>query len=174
MDERSGRVFLAAAMMALSVQSAGCQVRLDELQRGARIRVVAPAAGVMWPARALVDSVSADSVYLHDLSDPPALRSAARVAVARASISRVEVPKVGAQTRMDHAGKGALVGLGLYLVWATTYVVHERRTCDPADCFGEGMAWIGLAWGVPVVACTGAAVGFLLPVRQWRRISLGS
>ena len=122
----------------------------------------------------LLDSVSTDSIYVHDLSDPPALRSNARVAVARASISRVEVRKAGAQTRMDHAGKGALVGLGLYLVWATTYVVHERRTCVPSECFGEGMAWIGLASGVPVVAGTGAAVGFVLPVRQWRRLSLGS
>jgi len=166
-------IVIGAAMISfLQRHVALGQTRLSELQRGARIRVVAPAAGVPWPARALFDSAGTDSVYLRELSDPPALRAASRVAVARASIRRLEVPIIGGRSRWDHARAGTLWGLGIYAVAAAAYVVRERSTCSGPDCFGEGFAWVGLVNGIPVAAGTGATVGFLLPVKEWRRLSL--
>jgi len=57
-------------------------------------------------------------------------------------------------------------------VLASTYIVHEKRTCRGPDCFGEGFAWIGLAAGVPWSAGVGAAIGAALPVERWHRVTL--
>lgn len=67
--------------------------------------------------------------------------------------------------RWDHARKGTLWGLGIYAAIAGAFIVHERMSCDGSDCFGEGMAWIGLAEGVPLSMLTGFIVGYAWPVR---------
>jgi CubicO group peptidase (beta-lactamase class C family) len=134
---------------------------------GARVRVLAPAAGVPWPAEGVVDSLSADTVFFRHLSEPPALRRMSRVAVPLASISGLEVPIIGTPSRIDRALKGGLWGVGVYAVFAGAVIVHESLTCKGPDCFGEGMAWIGLVGGIPLAAGVGATVGFALPIAHW-------
>jgi hypothetical protein len=143
----------------------------DLLRRGDRVRVLAPAAGVPWPAEARLDSLSDDTVFLRRMSEPPSMRLLARVAIPTASVARLEVPYSG-KSRWDHARVGALVGLGAYLLAATAWIVHEEATCTGPECFGEGFAWIGLVDGVPTSAAIGAGIGFVLPVRHWREIRI--
>ena len=47
---------IAVALILLAPHPAGGQTRLDSLPRGARVRIHAPAAGVIWPAKAILDS----------------------------------------------------------------------------------------------------------------------
>lgn len=68
--------------------------------------------------------------------------------------------------------RGALWGLAVYAVFAGAYIAREKATCREPDCFGEGMAWIGLAFGVPWSAGVGAAIGGALPVERWRGVTL--
>jgi hypothetical protein len=161
----------AAALILLASHLAGGQMRLDSLPRGARVRVLAPAAGVIWPAKAIFDSVSVDTVFVHDLSDPPELRRMTRVAIPMSGLRRVEVPIPG-RGHWVNARRGAVWGLATYLAFAAAYIVHEHATCRGPDCFGEGLAWVGLIGSVPVAVGAGATVGFVLPVRQWRRVTL--
>ena len=142
------------------------------LASGARIKIVAPEAGVPWSAIGVVDSVGADTLYVRSLSEPPLLRSASRVPVPFASITRLAISG-GRASRVGRAGRGALWGLAVYAILAGTYIVHEKTTCQGPDCFGEGMQWIGLAGGVPWSAGIGAVVGAALPVEHWHRVSLG-
>ena len=162
---------IAVALILLAPHPAGCQTRLDSLPRGARVRVLAPAAGVIWPAKAILDSQSVDTIFVHELSDPPELRTVARVAIPMSGLRRLEVPIPG-RGHWVNAQRGALWGLATYLVFAGAYIVHEHATCRGPDCFGEGMAWIPLVGAVPVAVGAGATVGFVLPVRQWRRVAL--
>lgn len=155
----------------LSLVAARSAMAQSPIAPGARIRVLAPAAGIIWPATAVVDSVSVDSLFLRELSEPPEMRRIPRVPVPFTSIARLEVPFAGT-TRWDHARTGVIIALGTYLVAATAYVIREHATCSGPDCFGEGMAWIGLAEGVPVAATTGVVIGLALPVRQWRSVAL--
>ena len=147
------------------------QLPLDTLHAGARLRVVAPIVGVVWPAEAVLDSVSTDTLYVRHLSEPPELRRAGRLAIPRTGIRRLEVPRMNSPSRIDRAVKGAVWGVGVYLAIAAIGVAHEESTCKGPDCFGEGMAWIGLIGGIPFAAGAGAAVGFALPVRRWQRVS---
>jgi hypothetical protein len=156
-------VLVSPSMRPLAAQT------VDVLPRGTRVRIVAPAAGVIWPARAVLDSVGSDTVFLRELSEPPSMRRLPRVAIPLASVRRFEIPTTG-PSRSAHARTGALLGIGVYLLYAGAYVVRERSTCDGSDCFGEGMAWIGLAERVPVAAGAGAMVGLAIPVRRWRAI----
>ncbi|HKW12666.1 MAG TPA: serine hydrolase, partial [Gemmatimonadaceae bacterium] len=139
------------------------------LPSGSRVRLLAPGAGVVWTAEAVVDSSTLDSIFVSHLSDPPALRRVPRIAVPVTAIERLEVPYEG-KSRRSHARTGALVGLGISLAYAAGYIVHERATCAGPDCFGEGFAFIGLASLVPFATVTGAAVGFALPVKRWQRL----
>jgi len=164
------RNFLTTALLSTPC-TVIAQSPLDTLHAGARLRVVAPVVGVVWPAEAVLDSVSADSLYVRHLSDPPALRQASRFAIPRTAIRRLEVPRVNSPSRIDRAVKGAVWGVGVYLAIAAIGVVHEESTCKGPDCFGEGMAWIGLIGGIPFAAGVGAGVGFAIPVRRWQRVS---
>jgi hypothetical protein len=159
-----------AMMLMVPVAFANAQTPLDMLPRGARIRVVAPVVGVVWAAEAVLDSLSADSLYVRHVSDPPPLRQASRVAIPRSGIQRLEVPRLNSPSRIDRAVKGAAWGLGIYAMVAAVGIVHESATCKGPDCFGEGMAWIGLVAGIPWAAGAGAGIGFLLPVRRWQRV----
>jgi hypothetical protein len=113
--------------------------------------------------------VSPDSVWIRRLSEPPELRAAPRVAIPMTGLTRFEA-STGRRSRWSNAGKGALWGLGVYAVAVTAYAVHERATCEGPDCFGEGLAVIGIAGLVPLVAGVGGAVGAMLPVESWQRV----
>ena len=152
--------------IAMSV-SAEAQPRTDGLAVGARVRVRAPET-VPFTTTAVVDSIGTDSLFLRDLREPPALRSVARLAVPMADITRLDV-SVGRASRWSHARTGAFWGLGIYALAAGALIVHESTTCH-VDCFGEGMAWLGIAAGVPTAAAVGSAVGFVLPVERWRAL----
>jgi hypothetical protein len=156
-------VFLPHLMMA--------QATLADLTSGARIRVTAREAGVLWPATAVIDSISAETLYVRSLSDPPTMRRLPRVAIALTSVSRLDLPRA-APTHWDHARTGALVGLGLSLLTSVAYVIHEHATCSGPECFGEGMAWIGIVALVPVGTTAGAMVGLVLPTNRWQRVDL--
>jgi hypothetical protein len=160
---------LVAAAILLTAAPAHTQVVSAGLSIGARVRVYAPAAGLTVPTRAVIDSIGPDTLYLRQIAEPPLLRSLARATVPVATIAQLDV-RAGGGARWARARTGALVGLGLYLVAAGVYVEHEHRTCTGPECFGEGMAWLGLAMGVPVVAGTGGVVGYALPDGHWRRI----
>jgi len=160
----------SALILIMPAVFANAQSPLDTLSRGARIRVVAPVVGVVWAAEAVLDSLSADSLYVRDVSDPPALRQVSRLAIPRTGIRRLEVPRLNSPSRIDRAVKGAAWGLGVYVVAATIGILHEEATCNGPDCFGEGMAWIGLIGGIPFAAGVGAGIGFALPVRRWQRV----
>src|SRR5207248_6131361 len=122
------------------------------LTRGARVRVLAPTAGIPWPAEGVVDSTSADTGFFRHLSEPPELRRLPHVAVPLASIRGLELPIIGGPSRVDRAVKGGFWGVAVYTVLAGAIIVHETLTCKGPDCFGEGMAWIGLVGGIPVAA----------------------
>ena len=162
---------VCAMLLLLPAAFANAQTPLDTLPRGARIRVVAPVVGVVWAAEALLDSLSADTLYVRHVSDPPPLRQISRVAIPRTGIKRLEVPRLKSPSRMDRAVKGAAWGVGAYLVIATIAVLHEKSSCNEPDCFGEGMGWLVLIGGIPYAAGAGAAVGFALPVRRWQRVA---
>jgi hypothetical protein len=162
-----GALFLIFA----TTTRAAAQGAVSDLAAGARIKLVAPKAGVPWSAIGIVDSVGEDTLYVRSLSEPPSLRSASRVSVPFTSIQRLAISG-GRVSRVGRAGRGALWGLAVYAIFASTYIVHERNTCRGADCFGEGFAWIGLAAGVPWSAGIGAAVGAVLPVERWHRVTL--
>src|SRR5690349_11562714 len=160
----------SALILIMPAVFANAQSPLDTFSRGARIRVVAPVAGVFWAAEAVLDSLSADTLYVRHVSDPPALRQVSRVAIPRTGIQRLEVPRLNSPSRIDRAVKGAAWGLAVYVVVATIGIVHEKATCNGPDCFGEGMAWIPLVGGIPFAAGAGAGIGFVLPVRRWQRV----
>ena len=162
-----GALFLLVAL----ATSASAQRVVRDLSSGTRIKLVAPAVNVTWSATAIVDSVGGDTLFVRSLSEPPALRSASRVAIPIGAIRRLQVSG-GRASRIGRAGRGALWGLAVYAVLAGTYIVHEKNTCQGPDCFGEGMAWIGLAGGVPYSAGIGAAIGAVLPVERWHRVTL--
>ena len=162
---------IAIALLALPSETRVAAQRVAELSSGARIKLVAPEAGVPWSATAIVDSVSRDTLYVRSLSEPPALRSASRVPVPLVSIHRLAISG-GRASRIDRAGRGALWGLAVYALLAGTYIVHEKTTCRGPDCFGEGFAWIGLADMLPWSAGIGAAIGAALPVERWHRVTL--
>ena len=145
--------------------------RVRDLSSGTRIKLVAPAVNVPWSATAIVDSIGGDTLFVRSLSEPPALRSASRVAIPVAAIRRLQVSD-GRASRAGRAGRGALWGLALYALVAGSYIAHEKATCHEPDCFGEGAAWIGFAFGVPWSAGIGAAIGGMLPVERWRRVTL--
>lgn len=156
--------------LAATTQSAA-QGGARDLSSGARVKLVAPAMGVTWNATAIVESVSGDTLYLRSLSEPPRLRSAPRVAIPFGSIQSLAVSG-GRVSRIGRAGRGALWGLAVYAVLAGAYVAHEKATCQGPDCFGEGLAWIPLAGGVPWSAGVGGAIAAALPVERWRRVTL--
>jgi len=162
---------IAGALLVLPPTTRLAAQRVADLSSGARIKLVAPEAGVPWTATAIVDSVSRDTLYVRSVSEPPALRSASRLSVPLASIHRLSISG-GRASRIGRAGRGALWGLAVYTVLASTYIVHEKTTCRGPDCFGEGFAWIGLAGGVPWSAGVGAAIGAALPVERWHRVTL--
>jgi hypothetical protein len=164
------RVVLCASLGIVLSHAVSAQTALATLPRGSRVRLLAPAAGVIWPARAVLDSSSAESLFVSKLSEPPAMRGLSRIAIPVASIRKLEVPVEGA-SRWPHARQGALWGLGAYLVFVATYVVHEKSTCQ-SDCFGDGEAFIVLAAGVPWATAAGAVVGAALPIRNWRVVDL--
>ena len=146
------------------------QPRISDLPVGARIRVWAPSAGVPVSTTAVLDSVRGDSLYIGKLREPPALRSMRQVAVPLTSIVQLD-ESAGRRSRAARARKGALWGLGAYALLAGTYIVHETNTCGgTSECFGEGMAWIGLIGALPWSAAIGAAIGLALPVERWRQI----
>ena len=159
-----------ALLVAVANRSAAQRV-VGDLSNGARIKLVAPAAKITWSATAIVDSIGTDTLYVRSLSEPPPLRSAPRVSVPFGSIRSLAVSG-GRASRVSRAGHGALWGLAVYAVFAGAYIAHEKSTCQGPDCFGEGMAWIGLAGGVPWSAGLGAAVGAALPVERWHRVTL--
>ena len=162
---------LAAVVLVLSAVTAAAAQRVTELSTGARIKVVAPEAGVPWAATAIVDSVSRDTLYLRSLSEPPVLRSAARVSVPLTSIRRLAISG-GRASRIDRAGRGALWGLAVYTVLASTYIVQRNTTCRRECVDDDGFAWIGLAAGLPWSAGIGAAIGAALPVERWHHVTL--
>ena len=164
---------VVGALLSLVVATtrSGAQRIPPDLASGARIKIVAPEAGVPWSAIGIVDSVGADTLYVRSLSEPPLLRSASRVSVPFASIKRLAISG-GRASRVGRAGRGALWGLAVYAILAGTYIVHEKTTCEGPDCFGEGMQWIGLAGGVPWSAGIGAGIGAVLPVERWHRVTI--
>ncbi len=159
------------SLVAFTTRSAGQRV-VPQLSTGARIKLVAPAAGVPWSATAIVDSLSEDTLYVRSLSEPPRLRSASRVSIPLEAIRGLQVSG-GSASRIGRAGRGALWGLAVYAIFAGAYIAREKATCHGPDCFGEGLAWIPLAGGVPWSAGVGAAVGAALPVERWHRVPLG-
>ena len=124
-----------------------------------------------WSATAIVDSVGGDTLFVRSLSEPPSAARGSRVAVPFGVDSRLQVSG-GRVSRIVRAGRGALWGLAVYAIFAGSYIAREKATCRGPDCFGEGMAWIGFAGGVPWSAGTGAAIGAALPVERWRRVVL--
>lgn len=161
----------AATLLVVFASLTSAQQIARGLSSGARVRLVAPEAGVPWSATAIVDSVSAETLYVRSLSEPPLLRSVPRVPIPFGSIRRLDVSG-GRASRVGRAGRGALWGVAVYAIVAGTYIAHEKMTCQGPDCFGEGYAWIGLAAGVPWSAGVGAAVGASLPVERWHRLRL--
>ena len=145
--------------------------RVADISSGARIKLVAPEAGVPWSATAIVDSVGRDTLYVRSLSEPPALRSASRVAVPLASIHRLAISG-GRASRIGRAGRGALWGLAVYAVLAGANIVHHETACRSGCVEDDGFQWIGLAAGMPWSAGIGAAVGAALPVERWHRVTL--
>jgi hypothetical protein len=158
------------SLVAFTTRSAG-QRAAPQLSTGARIKLVAPAAGVPWNATAIVDSLGEDTLYVRSLSEPPGLRSASRVSIPLGAIRQLQVSG-GSASRIGRAGRGALWGLAVYAVFAGTYIAHEKATCQGPECFGEGLAWIPLAGGVPWSAGIGATIGAALPVEHWHRVPL--
>ena len=163
-------MLLVAGLLAIAAPSASAQTPVDSLTAGLRIRLRAPEAGVPWRTTGVLDSVAAGTVYVRDLRDPPAVRGA-RLTVPLRSVESLEV-SVGRRSRWSRAGRGALWGLAVYGVLAGAYIIQESTTCEGADCFGGGFAWIGLAGAVPWAAGIGAVTGFALPVERWRRVHL--
>ena len=161
-------LLLVAALSVMCAASAPGQTSADSLPSGARIRLRAPDAGIPWMTTGVLDSLARDTAYVRNLKDPPGARGA-RLAVPLQRVEALDVSE-GRRSRWPQARRGALWGLALYGAFAGTVIVHERRTCHGPDCFGEGMAWIGLAGGVPMAAGLGASVGFALPVERWRAV----
>ena len=161
----------ALLLLFVSTTQGAAQQVLGDLQSGMRIKLVAPAVNVPWKATAIVDSVGADTLYVRSLSEPPRLRAAPRVSIPFGSIRSLAVSE-GSVSRIGRAGRGALWGLAVYAVLATTFIAHEKATCQGPDCFGEGMAWIPLAGGVFWSAGVGAGIGAALPVERWHRVTL--
>ena len=168
----SSSVVVGALLLlaAFTIPSAAQRVDRD-LPTGTRVRILAPAVGVPWKATAIVDSVGSDTLYVRSLSEPPRLRSAPRVSIPLGSIQSLDV-STGRASRIARAGRGALWGLAVYAIFASAYIAREKATCRGPDCFGEGMAWIGLAGGVLWSAEAGAAIGAALPVERWHRVTL--
>lgn len=162
-------VAVTSAVLVLCPKDGRAQATLATLTRGVRVRVLAPIAGVIWPAEAVFDSSSADSIFVHQVSDPPALRRVPRMAIPLTGIERFEVPYEG-RSRWDNARTGALVALGISVAFAAVYVIHERATCTGSECFGEGYAWIGLAGSIPVATVAGGSLGLAYPVKRWQRL----
>jgi hypothetical protein len=167
----SSVIGVALLLLLAAATDSGAQVVVRDLSSGARVKLLSPAAGVPWHATAIVDSVGKDTLYVRSLSEPPRLRSAPRVSIPLGSIQSLDV-SAGRASRIARAGRGALWGLTIYAIYAGAYIAHEKATCQGPDCFGEGMAWIGLAGGVPWSAGAGAAIGAALPVERWRRVTL--
>lgn len=166
-------LLLAAGLVMTVAGAALAQATPGDLPVGARIRLRAPGVGVPWTTTGVVDSLSADTIYVRDLRDPPSLRRIGRLAVPLMTVTQLDVSR-GRKSRWSRARKGALWGLAVYGLVAGSYIVHESSTCRGSDCFGEGMAWIGLAAGAPWAAGIGGTIAFSLPVESWRRIAVSS
>ena len=163
---------IVAGLLVLTAATVSAQPLADRVTAGARIRIRAPDAGIPWRTPGVLDSLVRDTLYVGDLHEPPSVRGM-KFAVPSRSVEHLEV-STGRASRWSHAGHGALWGLAIYGVLAGAYIVHEKATCHGSDCFGEGLAWIGLVGGIPWAAGTGAAVGYALPVEHWRAVQLGA
>lgn len=154
-------------LVAFGALSAAQRVH-PELASGARIKLVAPAANVPWSATAIIDSIGMDTLYVRSLSEPPQLRAASRVPIPFGSIRRLAISG-GRASRVGRAGRGALWGLAVYAIFAAGYFAQVKSTCQ---CSDDGMAWIGLAAGIPWSAGVGAVIGAALPAEHWHRVTL--
>jgi hypothetical protein len=71
---------VARAIVAAAETDSG-RLRGELPARGDRVRIVAPTAGVPSPAEARLDSLSADTVFLRQMGEPPSMRGLAPLGI---------------------------------------------------------------------------------------------
>jgi hypothetical protein len=167
-----GQTLLLAAALVSMATTADAQATFSDLHDGARIRLRAPDVGVSPTTTAVVHSIAGDTLYLRALRNGPRVDSLRSLAIPVATIVRLDV-SLGRASRSSRARKGALWGLAVYGMAAAAYIVRERSHCHGSECFGEGMAWVGIVAGAPLSAAVGGTVAAALPVERRRRIDLG-
>lgn len=158
-----GGILAALGAAPLCAQEAGPAIRA-----GAHIRIAAPSSGIPYRARGVVDSLTADLLFVRDLPDPPALRSRARVAVPMRAVTRLDV-RTGQRSRNGAIGTGALIGLAAGVLIPVGVAMAADPFNEP-DSWGWGGVAMGIASIAPWTAGIGAAVGALLPVDRWQQV----
>lgn len=158
-----GGMLPALGAAPLRAQEAGPTIRA-----GAHIRIAAPSAGIPYRARGMVDSATADLLFVRQLSDPPALRSRGQVSVPMRAVTRLEV-RTGQRSRNGAIGAGALIGLAAGILIPVGVALATDSFNEP-DSWGWGGVAIGAAGIAPWTAGIGAAIGALLPVDRWQQV----
>jgi hypothetical protein len=130
----------------------------------AHVRVSAPSLGITRSI-ALVDSVTADTLYVRSLS---VLNQLPRVAIPMGAITRLDL-SVPQRDRRGRMVRGAAWGAVALVVIAPTAYLLSGPDDDP-DSWGWASVAFGVIVGMPFAAAAGGIVGLLLPNERWRRV----
>jgi hypothetical protein len=158
-------IFMSTLIFAFVTPTLSSAQRVDDLPRGASVRLTTTDSG---EGRGYIDSVTSEAIMLRVFrrADP-----GSSVRYRRDLVKSMEVMK-------KHTAKGALRGglLGLlvgggggFLIGALTY---SKGDCDILVCSASGsgaiLGFVGAVIGTPVGAVIGAAHG----APEWRGVSL--
>lgn len=165
-------VGIVAGMLAgLSAVPLPAQEASPAIRAGTRIRIAAPAAGIPYRAKGVVDSANADLLFVRNLSAPASLQGNVQVSVPMGQITRLDV-RTGQRSRSAAIGTGALIGLAAGALIPVGLALATGSVNEP-DSWGWGGVAMGIAGIVPWTFGIGAAVGALLPVDRWQRVIPG-
>ena len=138
-----------------------------DVEVGSRVRVWLPEAhrqaDGQWHRQLVRGSVEAIAADTLRISIPGAFGS---VAVPRSSIRRLELSRGGPSRPLSAAERAVGGAIGGAISWA--FMNDPRRSGGPNYRTDWQAAGVGAAWGAGI----GAAIGFIFPHEQWRRVRL--
>lgn len=156
-------VLTTSAVVPLHAQEAA-----PTISAGTRIRIAAPAAGISYLAKGMVDSATAGLLFVRNLTEPPSLRGVPQVSVPMRAITRLDV-RTGERSRASSIGTGALIGFAAGALIPVGLALATGSFDEP-DSWGWAGVALGVAYIVPWTSAIGAAVGALVPVDRWQQV----
>ena len=157
--------FLGTIILAFGSPALSSAQRVDDLPRGARVRLTTAGGG---EGRGYIDSVSSEVIMLHVFERD---KEGSSVRFQRDLVKSMEVMR-------KHTGKGALRGglLGLLVGGGGGFLIgalmYSEADCDIVACSasasGAILGFLGAVVGTPLGLVIGAAHG----APEWRDVSL--